>query len=212
MPLGLLGGTFDPIHIGHLDIAAAARQALALERVLLIPARLPPHRHTPHASAAHRFAMAAEAALEVPGLEVSDIEMEVEGPSYTTSTLDRLAARGLDTRDMYFIIGADAFHEIRAWKNYPALLDRCRFAVVARPGWPVNRLRGALPELASRMMDVGSLQPGESPADIALIDARTAPVSSTDVRGRLARGESIGDLVPAAVAAHIAKHALYGQV
>jgi len=90
---GYFGGTFDPIHVGHLDVARAAREALGLERVWLVPARVPPHRAPPQASAAHRFAMAALAIANAPGLSLSDLEQEDDDPSYTSATLDRLAGR-----------------------------------------------------------------------------------------------------------------------
>ena len=100
--LALLGGTFDPIHCGHLDIARAAREALGVREVLLVPSHVPPHRRKPVASAVHRFAMAALAAQDDPGLLVSDIEMEDAAPSYTSSTLAKLAARGFKGTDVCF--------------------------------------------------------------------------------------------------------------
>lgn len=204
---GLLGGTFDPVHVGHLDVADAARRALSLSTVTLLPAPVPPHRRAPEVSAAHRFAMAALAVAGRDGLEVSDVEFDSPGPSYTDATLDRLAARGVDTTKLFFIIGADAFRDIASWKNFPAVLDRCHFAVVSRPGLAATALREVLPALASRMM----ASPCEIPADpcIFLVDAKTAPVSSTDIRERRRAGQPISGLVPAAVEAHIVKHGLY---
>jgi nicotinate-nucleotide adenylyltransferase len=205
--VGLLGGTFDPIHVGHLDVALAARDALGLERVLLVPSRVPPHRRVPFASAAHRFAMAAMAAATTPGLLVSDVEMNADGPSYTAATLDRLAAAGESLGSLFFIIGADAFRDIATWMQYPSVLDRCHFAVVSRPGSPAPALRVALPSLAARMIETPCGIPPEP--SIFLVDAPTAPVSSTEVRRRLADGASISGLVPDAVAAHIGRHGLY---
>lgn len=208
MRRGWFGGTFDPIHEGHLDVARAARRALALDEVLLVPANVPPHRGTPGASAAHRFAMAALAVQEEAALLVSDLEMLASGPSYTSATLDRLAARGLDTRSLFVITGADAFRDIATWKGYPELLDRCHFVVVSRPGTPAPALRAALPRLADRMTDVPGV--GAPGPRIHLVDAPTAPVSSTEIRRRVAERASLTGLVPAAVAAHIRKHGLYG--
>ena len=207
MTVGLFGGTFDPIHRGHLDGAQAARRALGLHDVWIVPARLPPHRGRPSASAAHRFAMAALAIADEPGLVLSDLEMDTDGPSYTADTLDRLRARGIDTQALCFIIGADAFLEIRSWKDYPRLLDRCHFAVVSRPGVSVLTLPSVLAELAGRM---GPASPpvGADPR-ILLVDAPTSPVSSTDVRRAIAGGEPLTGLVPPAVAAYIERHGLY---
>lgn len=204
---GLLGGTFDPIHLGHLDVAEAARAALDLDRVVLVPAHIPPHRRPPQASAAHRFAMAALAILDRPGLLVSDLEIASDAPSFTASTLDQLAGGGTDMDSLFLITGADAFRDIRTWRQYPALLDRCHFVAVSRPGCPASSLREALPELASRMIDPPfALPPRPS---IFLVEAKTAAVSSTDVRRRIAEGLSLAGVVPAAVAAHISRHGLY---
>jgi nicotinate-nucleotide adenylyltransferase len=209
--IGLLGGTFDPIHCGHLDVARAALNALALDKVLLIPSRTPPHRHAPMAKGADRLAMLRAAIALETGLEASTIELDAAGPSYTSATLDRFAASGVDTHTLCFITGADAFAEIPTWHQYPDLLDRCHFAVVSRPGMPVEQLRARLPRLASRMISVTANQPyaTKSQASIFLIDAQTAPVSSTDVRAFIARGASVKGLVPDAVAAYIDAHRLY---
>lgn len=208
MRRGFLGGTFDPIHLGHLEVAHAARRALALDDVTIIPARVPPHRHAPVASAPHRFAMAALAALEHDGVIVSDIEMLSPDPSYTSDTLGRLRARGLDSSTACLITGADAFREIATWKDYPALLDRCHFAVVSRPGAPVAGLADELPDLADRFAAPDAWENVGRPS-IFLIDAPTPAISSTDVRRRIRGGESFDELVPAPVAMHIERHGLY---
>jgi nicotinate-nucleotide adenylyltransferase len=207
MKIGLFGGTFDPIHCGHLDVAHAARQALGLDSVWMIPARVPPHRTLPRASAAHRFAMVALAVEEETHLLVSDVEMECDGPSYTVATLDRLEARGLSGRTLYFITGADAFKDIESWKAYPAILDRCHFIVVSRPGCGVQEMRQAVPALAGRMLDL----PCSTPAapSIFLVDAPTAPVSSTSVRQAIENRGPLEGLVPSRVSTYIDRHGLY---
>jgi nicotinate-nucleotide adenylyltransferase len=205
---GLLGGTFDPIHVGHLGIAEAARNALGLDAITLLPAPVPPHRGAPGASAPHRFAMAALAIQDRANLKLSDVEFDSPGPSYTDTTLNRLSARGIDTTALFFIIGADAFGDIASWKNFPSVLGRCHFVVVSRPGSPVTALRDVLPALSERMMDAPCTIPTEP--CIFLVDAPTPPVSSTGIRERLVAGRSIAGLVPAAVQAYIEKHELYG--
>ncbi len=207
MRRGFLGGTFDPVHHGHLDVADAARHALDLDIVDLVPARMPPHRRPPLAPASDRMAMAELAVKGRPGLAVSDVEMQVEGPSYTSATLDRLAARGFDWTVLFLITGADAFRDIATWKDYPHLLDRCHFVAVSRPGCPAGTLAAALPELADRMVETPCSVP--SRPSIFLVDAPTAAVSSTEVRRRVAAGESIVGLVPDAVATYIKGHHLY---
>jgi nicotinate-nucleotide adenylyltransferase len=206
---GFLGGTFDPVHQGHLDLAEAARAALNLDRVVFVPARIPSHRGTPHASAAHRFAMTALATEPFPHLLVSDLEMEEAAPSYTVITLDRLAARGTDVRGLFVLTGADAFADIRTWKDYPAVLDRCHFVAVSRPGFTAARLPGLLPELAGRMRQASVAVPSH-PA-ILLVDAPTADVSATDVRRRAAADQPLTGFVPEAVARYIRKHRLYSE-
>jgi nicotinate-nucleotide adenylyltransferase len=207
--LGVFGGTFDPIHQGHLDVAHAAAGALGLDGVLFMPANVPPHRTAPRASAPHRFAMAALAVLADDRFAILDVEMHSNEPSFTATTLDRLAARGLDTRALFLITGADAFQDIGTWKDYPALLDRCHFVVVSRPACGVHSLRATLPELSGRMTEPPSDPSAFHESRIVLVDAPTAPVSSTDIRRRVAGGEPIAGLVPAAVARHIEKHRLY---
>jgi nicotinate-nucleotide adenylyltransferase len=208
MRIGLFGGTFDPIHYGHLDVARAARTALALDEVWVVPACVPPHRTAPHASAAHRFAMAAIAIEDEAGLRMSDIEMESDGPSYTTSTLDRLEAAGIATCTLFLITGVDAFRDIRSWKGYPALIDRCHIVVVSRPGAAATRVREEMPELSGRMHETPCTVPAAP--SIFLVDAPTAPVSSTGVRHAIAARESLDALVPPRVAAYITRQALYG--
>jgi nicotinate-nucleotide adenylyltransferase len=217
MRLGLLGGTFDPIHRGHLDAAAAARAVLSLDQVLVVPALDPPHRHAePHASSYHRFAMAALAVGALDGFAVSDLEMCAAGPSYTARTLARLHALGWRPWQLFFIAGSDAFADIATWRDYPTLLDLGHFVVVSRPGHGVERLRQRVPDLAPRIVPVeaggrlGRDAAFAPPAThVFFIEALTADVSSTGIRERLASGSGIDDLVPEAVERHIRKHRLY---
>jgi nicotinate-nucleotide adenylyltransferase len=209
---GVLGGTLDPIHVGHLDAAAAAREALALEQVLVIPALIPPHRGEPSGSPFHRFAMAALAVNGLDGFSVSDMELLSSGPSFTAETLTRLHARGLSASQIFFITGADAFAEIATWHRYPAVLDLAHFAVVSRPGTTLASMRARLPHLKSRMRlaRTGSVNEGEGTL-IFLVDAPTADVSSTEIRRRVADGCSIAGLVAPAVEHHIRQHGLYSR-
>jgi nicotinate-nucleotide adenylyltransferase len=208
--LGVLGGTFDPIHFGHLDAGDAAQAAFGLDEVRLIPAHDPPHRAIdPRASAFHRFALAALAIGDRPSWRVSDVEVTRDGPSYSYDTLGALHAEGWSALQILFILGADAFAEIATWKRFPEVLDAAHFAVVARPGTTLEAAVARTPELHGRVR-----RPGESLSSpgIFLIEARTRDVSSTEIRTRLAAGRSIDDLVPAAVSRHIVAHQLYGAV
>jgi nicotinate-nucleotide adenylyltransferase len=209
--VGILGGTFDPIHVGHIETALAARKALRLDPVIVMPARFPPHRvQGPSASTFHRFAMAALAINGEPGLTVSDEELCSDGPSYTALTLERLSARGLRPSQIFFITGADAFAEIETWYRYPAVLDLANFVVVSRPGAPAGAIADRLPRLRSRTRTAEQAAVQTEPG-IYLLDATTPDVSSSDIRRRLRDGQPVAGLVPEAVGTYIARHGLYGE-
>jgi nicotinate-nucleotide adenylyltransferase len=200
--LGILGGTFDPIHYGHLDAADAARRALQLDQVLLIPSSDPPHRPAdPLASGFHRFALVALAIQGYDGLRVSDMELTRTGTSYTADTLRAVSRQGWRPSQIFFILGSDAFAEIATWREFPAVLDAANFVVIARPGTTLDAAIARTPSLRGRE--------GKS---LFLVEARTRDVSSSTIRARLAAEQPIDDLVPAAVARHIAAHHLYGAV
>src|SRR5262245_10844820 len=150
--IGILGGTFDPVHLGHVETALAAARALHLERVLLMPSGTPPHRQQqPGVSRFHRFAMTALAVTGHEPLVASDMEIGEREKSYTYDTLARLQATGLAALQIFFITGADAFAEIETWYRFPEVLDMARFVVVSRPGYPAAQLASRLPALAHRM-------------------------------------------------------------
>ena len=214
--IGILGGTLDPIHLGHMDAALVAREALHLDRVIIVPAHVPPHRSRPDTSPYHRFAMAALAVNGVEGLIVSDMELDAPGPSYTADTLLRLRDRsGLTASQIFFITGADAFAEIETWSRYPGVLDLANFVVVSRPGAALGDLRRQLPQLKDRMRlplaTHRSFEGGDSKTTIFLVDAPTTDASSTEIRRRIAAGESVAGLVPPMVEQHIRQHGLYEQ-
>jgi nicotinate-nucleotide adenylyltransferase len=207
--VGLLGGTFDPIHMGHLDLASTARAALNLTRVLVIPANVPPHRPKPVTSSFHRFAMVALAVSGRSGWRASDVELRHEAPSYTTTTLRRFHERGYEPYELFFMIGADAFADIATWRDYPHILNRAHFAVVSRPGCPVDDMPARLPALASRMVRATPDLEMPTEASIILIAGTTSDVSSTAIRARLSTGDPIDGMVDARVQQHIEQHGLY---
>ena len=229
---GILGGTFDPVHLGHRDVAVAARTALGLDTVLLIPSRVPPHRHrAPVASGPDRLAMVELAAAAEPGLKASDLELTSDGPSYTSRTLDTLTG-GRNPSQFFFITGADAFAEISTWHDYPDVLDLSHFVVVSRPGHPTSQLKERHPALAHRMRHSALARrmrhpaqahrtpllvddPGR-PADLStavwLVEAATRDISSSDIRMRRAAGHPIDDLVSPSVAAYVLEHRLYTDI
>jgi nicotinate-nucleotide adenylyltransferase len=209
--IGILGGTFDPIHWGHLEAAFAAESALALMRVLVVPSSMPPHRAQPHASSFHRFAMVSLALGGRAGWRASDLELRDEAQSYTSATLQKFHERGYKASELYFILGSDAFAEIMSWMNYPAILDLAHFAVVSRPGHPVEDVPHRLPQLAGRMVRPPLDAISHIDPMIVLIDATTADVSSSAIRDRCAHGESLAGLIPDPVRQHIEQHGLYAS-
>jgi nicotinate-nucleotide adenylyltransferase len=211
--LGLLGGTLDPVHYGHLDAADAARAALQLDEVWLIPSHVPPHRqHDPVATPFHRFALSALAVADRVTYQVSDIELTRSGRTYTVDTLTALHQRGWTPTQLFFILGTDAFAEIATWHEYPAVLDAAHYVVIARPGMTVADALERTPELLPRVRTPFTLDERTSATHIVVIEAATRDVSSTMIRERLRAGQSIDDLVPPAVARHILVHHLYGSV
>jgi nicotinate-nucleotide adenylyltransferase len=211
--VGILGGTFDPIHRGHLDLADAAQRVLALTEILVIPSNIPPHRPQPIASSWHRFAMVALAIVGRSGWRASDIELAGgAGPSFTSATLRRFEDAGYTAAELFFLTGADAFAEIESWRDFPAILDRAEFVVVSRPGFPVSGLARRLPAIADRMQDADRLSDRRTEAgrtSIFLIDAATADVSATAIRQAAANGRPISGLVPDLVERYIEQHGVY---
>jgi nicotinate-nucleotide adenylyltransferase len=225
---GVFGGTFDPIHLGHLAVAAAACRAFGLDTVLLMPSNQPPHRETdPAASVFHRFAMVALAAQHDPRLVACDLEAARRGRSYTADTIRTLQASGLEPWQIFFLTGADAFADIATWHEYPALVDLAHFVVCSRPGWPVTSLQTRLPDLAARMIHaaadaalllqfhpragaVGNDLRENRRTSIFLLDCPTPGISSTDIRARARAGRPLAGLVPPEVDLYIRRHGLYG--
>ena len=219
MTLGVLGGTFDPIHLGHLAAGDAAQQALSLDSMLLVPSRIPPHRADAVTAAPDdRFAMAKLAASERPGWTASRIELDREGRSYTYDTLVELrealdevpgAAASGDEAQIFFIIGADAFAEIASWSRYPAVLDLAHFVIVSRPGITLDSLRERVPSAFSRPLESARGKRPTAKTRVILVEAHTPAISSTDIRRRARAGHSLSGYVPDTVADYIRDHHLY---
>jgi len=202
--VGIVGGTFDPIHYGHLVIAEQVREALGLDRVLFVPAALPPHKLDEEVAAAtDRAAMVELAIAGNPAFAMSEIELRRGGPSYTADTLGELvdeAARQGVARELYFILSAEALAGLGSWHDPARLLELARLAVVPRPGAP-------LPD-AARLV---SVLPGGAASVSRVVCVETVPLahSASDVRVRAASGRSIRYLVPPAVESYIRDHRLY---
>jgi nicotinate-nucleotide adenylyltransferase len=195
--LGILGGTFDPPHIGHLWLATVAADELDLGKVLLVPAASPPHKRRRSIShAADRVLMTRLAAANDPRLDVSLVELEREGPSYTVDTLADLGHRHPDT-DLVLILAADSLAQIDTWREPDRLLELASWAVGPRPGTPLP----SRAELVARW--------GRSASRIHLLGGPSLDVSGTLIRRRVAAGRAIRYLVPRAVEELIVNRGLY---
>jgi nicotinate-nucleotide adenylyltransferase len=194
--LGILGGTFNPPHEGHLRCARQALAQLGLDRVALVPVRVPPHKDSPDdPGAEHRLAMCRLAVAGDDRLAVSELELRRAGPSYTVDTLRALREED-PGRELTFVLGADMARTLARWREPREILRLARLAVAERDGTARREIRAAVAELDA--------EPRIDFLDMAPID-----VSSSAVRERVAAGEPITDLVPAAVADYIAAHDLY---
>lgn len=213
--LGIFGGTFDPLHVGHLRLAIEAREALSLAEVCLIPAGNPPLRALPHCTAAHRLAMLERALADLPGFGVDPAEVlaaaDNPAPSYTVATLERQRRRHGNRRPLVLLLGADAFARLEAWHRWRELFDLAHVAVATRPGHDIRVGVGdtALDaEFRARKGSAADL--AGAPAGRIVPFAITAlEISATAIRERLARGLSVRHLVPDPVLDYIETHQLY---
>ena len=198
--LGILGGTFDPIHLGHLAIAEEARETLGLERVLLVPAAHPPHKpDRPITDAGHRLAMAELAVVGNPAFTVSPMEIERGGLSYTVDTLAELRPDGDGVAPLWFILSAEALAGFPSWREPDRILELARLAVM--PRGEGERVDAAW---------VAAHFPGRDDR-VRFLAGPLLPISGSVVRRRVAAGRSIRYLVPDPVARYIADHALYTE-
>ena len=212
MRLGILGGTFDPIHLGHLRSAVELGRKLALEKVYLIPSAAPPHKtEGPVTLFCHRLAMTRLAAGDSTLLGVMDLESRRPGPSYSIETLREFHKIFGPDPDLFFILGTDAFAEIKTWKEYRHLFDYAHFVIIARPGFHPNGLGPLLSDLDIEIKrgprpDLFIAPSGKS---IMLKTATLMDISSTGLREMVKNKRSIRYLVPESVRAYILEKGLY---
>ncbi len=192
MRIGLYGGTFDPVHLGHLRAAETAREAMSLDLVAFLPAAVPPHRGAPLSPAADRLEMARLATASHPRFDAWDAELRRPGPSYTVETVSTLLCeRPSDT--FVLVVGADTWPEIVTWREPQKLLSLVEVAVVDRPGYPPEE----------------PVAPFPGARGVRRAEGPSLPVSATEVRERARRGRSVRYLVPDAVAEYIVARRLY---
>ena len=198
MKVGIMGGTFDPIHNGHLIVAEAVRDALNLNEVLFIPSARPPHKLGRDViSPEHRLAMTVLATCFHPKFRVSTIEIMRTGPSYAVDTIDALKKEYAKGTEFYFILGADAALELATWHNAQELIEKCNFIAATREGTYID--------IKAIEAQFGSSARGH----IQRVETPKIEISSTDIRDKLKRGRSIRYLVPDTVEAYIRKERLY---
>ena len=198
--IGIMGGTFDPIHYGHLVAAEEARCQFGLEKVIFIPAGHPPHKVSRKISdACHRLAMTRLAIESNPFFTASAIEIERPGLSYTINTVRDMRST-YPLADIYFITGADAVLEILSWKHIDELLDQCCFIAAKRPGYRLGRLKAKLPGLRREQF-----------RRITVMEVPALAISSTDIRQRVQTGRPIKYLLPEAVEKYIGEQGLYRE-
>ena len=198
--IGVLGGTFDPPHLGHLLIAETARVALNLETVMFLPAGEPwlksGQRITP---ARHRLRMVQLAVADNPGFCVSDCEVRRTGATYTVDTLRQLRCGYPPSTELYFIVGSDVLDQFHRWKEPEAILQLCRLAVIERPGGPEEGI-AALRDNFSEALDDGA---------VVSVAGPRVDFSASELRRVLVAGQSTRYQIPGAVAKYIAEHELY---
>lgn len=197
--IGVLGGTFDPIHNGHLSLAADAAKLVNLDKIIFVPAKLQPFKLDKKVTAPeHRLAMIQTAVEETPEFAISQYELNTPGISYTCNTMRALQQELSQQSRLYFITGTDAFLKIRKWKNAEELLQNYSFIVGSRPGYKEAELTECIEEIRK-----------VHNTDITKIKNRMLDISATEIREKRRQGESLEDLVPPEVERYIKEHGLY---
>ncbi|MFQ5899988.1 MAG: nicotinate-nucleotide adenylyltransferase [Thermodesulfobacteriota bacterium] len=194
--IGIIGGTFNPVHYGHLRIAEEVRDACLIDKVVFIPSNIPPHKDgTALVASEDRLEMVRIATKDNPSFNVSDIEVTRKGNSYSIETLKELRKIYGEETDLSFILGIDAFLEIKTWKDYDKLFNLSNFIVTRRHGYNKE--------------EIDDLLPIETADSISFIETTMLDISSTKIRERIKEGKSIRYLVPLEVEEHIMHKGLY---
>ncbi len=196
--IGIMGGTFDPIHYGHLVIANEVLFKFDLQKIIFVPTGNPPHKRSAAlADAYHRYMMVQFATMTNPSFDVSNVEVEKDGISYTVDTIRELKNKYIDTK-LYFITGTDAVLDLPNWKDPEEILNLCTFISVNRPGYVTDTLDDKLDKLMKKYK-----------GEILSIRAPQLKISSTDIRNRIREGRPTKYLLPENVEQYILKNGLY---
>lgn len=224
MRIGVMGGTFDPIHLGHLRAAEEIYWAFELDRIIFVPAARPPQKKEEEvqASALHRYEMVSLATVYTPYFSVSPIELNRPGRSYSVETVREFRRLYGEDSTVYFIMGVDAFRHIATWKDAGELLSLVQVIVTARPGWQLDEVEGSLGPAQQRLLGeprfkclrISEITPEiarqrHEPRLVLLVEVVSLDISSSEIRRLVKEGRSIRYLVIEAVAAYVAKHRLY---
>ena len=217
--IAIYGGTFDPVHLGHLEVARKVCQLFEIDELLFVPAKMAPHKLTMEVTAAiHRFAMLVLATQDEPRFYVSTFELEAPDRLYTVDTLSHFKARFGEDVDLFFVMGADSWSEIRTWRQWERLLEMVNHIVVTRPGFDID-LDIVTPALRSRISDLraatdqAKFVTQSEGTKILITDAVMLEVSATDIRRavREERLDQLDKLVPLPVAQYIKNYQLYKE-
>lgn len=218
--LGLLGGSFNPVHNGHLAIASQAREALELDRILFIPTSHPPHKPTGSlAPAQDRYEMVRLAIASDPTLAISDVEIRRQGKSYSIDTIRLVQQEYGAQTQLFFLIGIDAFLDFPSWRDPLTLLTLCRFVVLSRPGLSFRSLSTVpllppIPFTSLADLDAGRISRIEAPLGtqgLICLKLPPCPISASDIRSRIRQGLPTANLLPPLVESYILQHHLYQE-
>ncbi len=223
MRIGIMGGTFDPIHLGHLRAAEEIYWAFGLDRIIFVPAARPPHKEeVVAASAMHRYEMVSLATVFTPYFTVSPIELQREGKSYSVETVREFQRLSGPDTNLYFVVGVDAFLEMSEWREAKELLTLARVIVTARPGWRLDEVEHLLAPEQRRLLgnptfrylkvsevDPERVEDAPAPRQVLLVEVVSLDIASREIRQLVEEGRSIRHLVPDTVAAYMAKNRLY---
>ena len=210
--IGLLGGTFDPVHYGHLQLAESALKECNLDKVVFIPSAQPPHKETVSITPfKHRVAMLTLAGKSLNGFECSSIEGVLPKPSYTIDTLWALREYYQSDCQLYFMIGSDAFLDILTWKSHLELLESVNIILSPRKGYKETQLCDLLKKLGYKTSD-GSSYWSNSKKDIYILEKIPEGLSSSGIRRKIHRGDDVESFLPERVMSYIRKHKLYHSV
>lgn len=225
--IGIFGGSFNPVHLGHVRLAEEIQRACDFRPLWVVPSKNPPHKSAYEIGDAHRLAMARIAFAHLTHAQLSTFELESEGPSYAIRTIEYFI-RQHPGNQIYFILGADAFNDLPSWYAFPDVMEACSYIVAARAGWdeqPTESEQSKLSRRLSQLTKAGLLRPAEqsdpkpftrilltrSGTRVCILDAALPEISSTEVRIRVQLGENVAGLVPPDVERYLKTNGLYGS-